>query len=305
MPSPKPSLLRSAAAVFTAALILATTLVFSGCGADEAGAEEEPVSLIYVNWTEGVAMTHVLQALIEDSLGRDVELRQAGGAAVAFSAVAQGDMDAFVDAWLPVTHGPLYDEYSDRLVDLGAVYDSTTVGLVVPSYVDADSIQDLAALSDDLDGEIIGIESGAAINRQTREVLDANGLSEFSVVASGDAAMVSSLQRAIDRKQPIVITGWRPHWMWGRFDIRYLHGAQTGETEVFGAPEKIHKLLRPNGREELPEDVLRLLERMHLTEPEMERLMSAFRPTDSSDPLATARQWIRDNPDTVADWLAK
>jgi glycine betaine/proline transport system substrate-binding protein len=286
-----------------ATFIVVTALLIAGCGGD--GPEEDkPVALVYVSWTEGIAMTHVLQAVIEDSLGRDVQLTQAGGAAMAFSAVAEGDVDAFVDAWLPVTHGPLWEEFGDRIVDLGPVYDSTTVGLVVPNYVEATSIQDLADLETDLDGEIIGIESGAAINEQTRQVLAANDLDGFQVVPSGDAAMVTALQRSIDRNEPIVITGWRPHWMWGRFDLRYLNGAKTGDTDVFGEPEQIRKLLRPNGRETLPADVLQLLERMHLGEREMESLMSAFRP-GQEDPLATARSWIERHPDMVSDWLSK
>lgn len=279
-------------------------LMVTGCGGgDTADAESAPVSFVYVSWTEGIAMTHVLQALVEDRLGHEVELTQAGGAAVAFSAVAEGDVDAFVDAWLPVTHGPLWDEYGDRIVDLGPVYDSTTVGLVVPGYVEATAIGDLAGLKEALGGEIIGIESGAAINAQTREVLAANGLDgDFRVVASGDAAMVTALQRAIDREEPIVITGWRPHWMWGRFDLQYLAGAQTGDTDVFGEPEQIHKLLRPNGRAELPPDVLRLLQRMHLSTSAMESLMGAFRPGEE-DPLTTARTWIEAHPEIVRPWL--
>jgi glycine betaine/proline transport system substrate-binding protein len=286
-----------------ATFIVVAALLIAGCGGD--GQEEDkPVALVYVSWTEGIAMTHVLQAVIEDSLGRDVQLTQAGGAAMAFSAVAEGDVDAFVDAWLPVTHGPLWEEFGDRIVDLGPVYDSTTVGLVVPDYVEATSIQDLADLETALDGEIIGIESGAAINEQTRQVLAANDLDGFQVVPSGDAAMVTALQRSIDRNEPIVITGWRPHWMWGRFDLRYLDGAKTGDTDVFGEPEQIRKLLRPNGRETLPADVLQLLERMHLGEREMESLMSAFRP-GQEDPLATARSWIERHPDVVSEWLSE
>ncbi|NBC87522.1 MAG: hypothetical protein GVY25_15150 [Bacteroidetes bacterium] len=286
-----------------ATFIVVTALLIAGCGGD--GKEEDkPVALVYVSWTEGIAMTHVLQAVIEDSLGRDVQLTQAGGAAMAFSAVAEGDVDAFVDAWLPVTHGPLWEEFGDRIVDLGPVYDSTTVGLVVPDYVEATSIQDLADLENAMDGEIIGIESGAAINEQTRQVLAANDLDGFQVVPSGDAAMVTALQRSIDRNEPIVITGWRPHWMWGRFNLRYLDGAKTGDTDVFGEPEQIRKLLRPNGRETLPADVLHLLERMHLGEREMESLMSAFRP-GQEDPLATARSWIERHPDVVSEWLSE
>lgn len=304
------SLRRAARSFLPAALLVAiffASFSLSGCGgesADTTGSDaSKPVAFVYVSWTEGIAMTHVLQALVQDSLGHEVTLTQTGGAAMAFSAVAEGDVDAFVDAWLPVTHGPLWDEYQDRLVDMGAVYDSTTVGFVVPDYVEAQSVSDLTEMKDALGGEIIGIESGAAINEQARQVLSDNGLGDMRVVPSGDAAMVTALQRAIERKEPVVVTGWRPHWMWGRFDLRYLDGAQTGDTDVFGEPEKIHKLLRPKAREELPTNVVSLLERMHLTSAEMSTLMGAFRP-GQNDPLETARRWISEHPEVVRPWLA-
>ena len=287
------------------ALLLAALVVLSGCGGGDASdeaSEARPVQLVYVSWVEGIAMTHVLQAVVEDSLGREVKLTQAGGAAVAFSAVAQGDADAFVDAWLPTTHGPLWDEYGDRLTDLGPVFDSTTVGLVVPDYVDARHVRDLAAMEEALQGEVIGIESGAAINDQTRRVLADNGLDGFSVVPSGDAAMVSALERAIRRSEPVVITGWWPHWMWGRYDLRYLKGARTGDTDVFGEAEQIHKIVRPDA-ERLPADVRSLLASMHLSDEAMMSLMETFRPGED-DPAATARTWIRENRGVVRPWLA-
>ena len=289
-------------------MAMLVTLPLVGCGGGDGASEERPtVDLVYVSWVEGIAMTHVLKVVLEDSLGVDAPLTQAGGAAFAFSAVASGDADAFVDAWLPVTHGPLWDEYGDRLTDIGPVYDSTTVGLVVPDYAPIDHVRELPQIRDALDGEVIGIESGAAINDQTRQILEAQGLADrFSVVSSSGAAMTSALSRAINNREPIVVTGWRPHWKWGRFDLRYLRGAQTGQTDVFGAPENIHKLVRPGFRNEAPERVVQFLENVHLERAPMEDLVAAFQPGEGGQeaPLETARRWIREHPDVVRAWLS-
>ena len=306
--------LRSHASVRSVLVVLILAVLSgggtAGCGGEEnksgsEGAAEETVRFVYVSWIEGIAMTHVMKVLVEDSLGYDAPLVQAGGAAFAFSAVSEGDADVFLDAWLPTTHGPLWDRYGDRLVDLGPIYDSTTVGLVVPEYVDIQHVRDLGQIRGALDGEIVGIESGAAINDQTQEVLAQYGLADqFDVVSSSDAAMVSALRRAIGNQEPVVITGWKPHWMWGRFDLRYLKGARTGDTDVFGEPENIHKLVRPGFREEMPADVVALLEAAHLGEAAMTGLMTRFRPGEE-DPIDTARQWIRDHPDLVRSWLSR
>lgn len=51
--------------------------------------------------------------------------------------------DAMVGAWLPSTHAEYYDTYKADPVDLGKNLHGTKNGLVVPDYVDIDSIEDL------------------------------------------------------------------------------------------------------------------------------------------------------------------
>ena len=51
--------------------------------------------------------------------------------------------DAMVSAWLPSTHIEYYNTYKNDLVDLGKNLHGTKNGLVVPEYVDIDSIEDL------------------------------------------------------------------------------------------------------------------------------------------------------------------
>ena len=48
-----------------------------------------------------------------------------------------------VAAWLPGTHGDLYEQYKDELIDLGPNLEGAKIGLVVPEYMDIDSIEDL------------------------------------------------------------------------------------------------------------------------------------------------------------------
>lgn len=102
----------------------------------------ETVAIDYVNWAEGIAMTYFAAAILEDYMGYDVELTMADPGIV-FSAIAQGDADFFLDAWLPVTHQSFMETYGDDIEDLGLNFDGARIGLVVPAYVDIDSIEDL------------------------------------------------------------------------------------------------------------------------------------------------------------------
>lgn len=108
-------------------------------GAEKGNGQE--VSLVYVEWDSEVASTNVLKVVLDD-LGYKTEITPLDNA-IMWQAVAQGEADATASAWLPTTHGDLYKQYKDQVVDLGASLEGARTGLVVPSYVDADSIEDL------------------------------------------------------------------------------------------------------------------------------------------------------------------
>ena len=108
-------------------------------GADEVDGEE--ISLAYVAWDSEIASTNVVAKVLE-SIGYKVELTQLDAASM-FIAVSEGDADAMVAGWLPITHADLLDEYGDNMDRLGPNLEGAKTGLVVPSYVEADSIEDL------------------------------------------------------------------------------------------------------------------------------------------------------------------
>ncbi|MDQ0484644.1 glycine betaine ABC transporter substrate-binding protein [Guptibacillus hwajinpoensis] len=108
-------------------------------GADEV--EDEEISLAYVAWDSEIASTNVVAQVLM-SMGYDVELTQLDAASM-FIAVSEGDADAMVAGWLPITHADLLDEYGDTMERLGPNLEGAKTGLVVPSYVEADSIEDL------------------------------------------------------------------------------------------------------------------------------------------------------------------
>ncbi len=106
---------------------------------DGEGAE---VNLDYVNWAEGIAMNYLAEAILIDELNYDVTSTE-GEPGVVFASLAAGDADFFLDGWLPVTHESYMDEYGDDIVDLGYNFEGARIGLVVPTYVEIDSIEEM------------------------------------------------------------------------------------------------------------------------------------------------------------------
>lgn len=100
------------------------------------------IELAYVEWDTEVASTNVVGQVLE-AQGFDVKLTPLDNA-VMWSAVAGGEADGMVAAWLPGTHATQFEEYGEDVVDLGANLEGAKIGFVVPSYMDIDSIEDLS-----------------------------------------------------------------------------------------------------------------------------------------------------------------
>ena len=109
-------------------------------GVDQVDGEE--IDIAYVAWETEIASTNVIKIVLEE-MGYDVTITQVENGPM-WNAVATGNTDAIVAAWLPLTHADFYADFEDDVVDLGPNLEGAKIGLVVPSYMDIDSIEDLA-----------------------------------------------------------------------------------------------------------------------------------------------------------------
>jgi glycine betaine/proline transport system substrate-binding protein len=109
-------------------------------GAEKVDGKE--VKLAYVAWDTEIASTNVIGLALED-MGYEVKLTQVDAGPM-WAAVAGGDVDAIVAAWLPGTHAKYMEDYKGKVEDLGPNLEGAKIGLVVPSYMDINSIEDLA-----------------------------------------------------------------------------------------------------------------------------------------------------------------
>ncbi len=95
----------------------------------------------YVTWECATASSHVMKNVLED-VGYNVELLDVS-AGLMYEGLADGSIDAITTAWLPFTHASYMEQVGDKIEDLGSNYEGARIGLVVPSYMDVDSIEDL------------------------------------------------------------------------------------------------------------------------------------------------------------------
>ena len=281
--------------------LLMAVMLFTGLTTLQAGEGEKSdtksksAKLVYVNWAEGIAYTHLAKVVLEEKMGYDVTI-QSAQVGPAYTDVANSNSDAFMETWLPTLHKDYVQEYKEDITDLGYVYEGTQSGLVVPQYMDIETISDLNKKADELDGQITGIDAGAGIMKTTEKVIDMYDL-DLKLISSSGPAMTAALKKAYDNKDPIVVTGWKPHWMWGRWDLKFL---KQDQKKVWGQGN-IHIMGRKKIESEKPE-LAHFLKNMHFTDSELASLMVAVENSDEGVEKV-ARKWMKENPEVVNSWI--
>ncbi len=202
-------------------LILITFLLACSFAFGAYADDSKKVTLAYVEWDCATASTNLAKAVIEERLGYECEILPVSAAAM-WQAVGTGDVDGLVTAWLPVTHKEYLERVKDKVEDLGALVGGAKLGWVVPSYVTIDSIEQLNANADKFDGKIIGIDPGAGLMSLSEEAVKQYNLDNMELMEGSGATMTAALADAIKNKKWVVVTGWSPHWMFGRWDLKYL-----------------------------------------------------------------------------------
>jgi len=275
-------------------MALGLGFLLAACSGDDSSKSDgnsKDVNLAYVEWDTEIASTHVVGQVLED-LGYNVTLTPLDNA-IMWEAVSKGEADGMVAAWLPNTHAPQYEKYKDDLDELGENLAGAKIGLVVPSYMDVNSIEDL---KNQADHTITGIEPGAGITAATEKALDEyDNLADWNLITSSSGAMTTSLAKAIKNKEDIVVTGWSPHWKFAKYDLKYLEDSKG----IYGGEETINTFVRKELKEDQP-DVYSVLDNFHWTSEDLESVMLEI--MDGKDPKQAAKDWVEANADKVAEW---
>lgn len=249
------------------------------------------VNLAYVEWDTEVASTHVVAEVLKE-MGYEVKTTPLDNA-IMWESVAKGEVDGMVAAWLPSTHQAQYEQYKDQVENLGPNLEGAKLGIAVPSYMAVDSIADL---SDEAGKTITGIEPGAGVVAAAENtVATYDNLSDWNVATSSSGAMTVALGQAIKNKEDIVITGWSPHWMFAKYDLKYLDDPEG----TMGEAESINTMVRQGLADDLPE-VYEVLDKFNWTQEDMEEVMLAI--NDGTSAEDAAKDWVTNHLEEVAAW---
>lgn len=151
-------------------------------------------------------------------------------------------------------------------------------------------------LSEQVDYTIVGVEPGAGLTGLSQDVLNEyENLEGWTLQESSTAGMLGTLEQAIRNEEPVIVTGWTPHWKFSAYDLKILDDPKG----VLGGSENIQTLARKGLEEDLP-DVYTVMDRFYWEPEDMEQVM--YDAQNSGDFDAAAALWIENNEEKVSEW---
>ncbi|MFB4318116.1 glycine betaine ABC transporter substrate-binding protein [Actinomadura sp. 21ATH] len=281
-----------------AAAALALSLGLSACGGGDSGSGGEGDKKLTIGlvagWAEGEAATALWEKMLEDK-GYEVDVKTLDAGPL-YAGMAKGDIDLYLDAWLPFTHEDYWKQYGDKLEKISIWYDNAPLTIAVPNYSPLKSLEDLKGKGSTYGGKIIGIEKSSGLYRVSKEdMLPAYGLEgEYEVTTSSTAAMLAELKKATDAKKDIVVTLWRPHWAYAKFPIRDLADPKG----AMGKPDAMNIV----GREGFSKDqaeVAGWLKKFKMNDQQLGTLEDLMENKHKGKPEQAVNEWLQANPNFV------
>ena len=144
-------------------------------------------------------------------------------------------------------------------------------------------------------GIIYSIDPSSKLNHMTKRALELYGLKGFRIISKSDKYMVRRLEEALKKKEHIVVTAWKPHWIFGEWKIKMLDDPLV----VFGKPEDIHIFVTTDFYDNFP-DICTFLARIKLDLKEFSNLMASARRLNS--PAGAANKWLIANKNKILKW---
>jgi glycine betaine/proline transport system substrate-binding protein len=278
------------------ALILALLVVgtlTAGCASSEQPTE---LTLANIGWDENVAVSNLSKVILEEELGYEsVEVRRAELDST-YQRVADGELDAFQDVWLP-NQAALLGQVAEDVEHLDPWFlDTTAQGLAVPAYMDITTIEQLNETNATL---ILGIEPSAVAQQVLADEVIPQYALKQKLVEAPTEGMLAEVEILYTNKEDFAFIAWSPHWMNQRFDFRYLEDPKDAQGGTHD-PAEISTIVKEDLREQDPV-AYAFLSTIKLTEEQINDLENVI--NEEEDPLEGSKRWVRDNRAVVQPWI--
>lgn len=313
-------------------ILLATTLLSFGAAS---AAHSADVVIGVPNWASVNATAHVLEVVIEENLGLEVEL-QNGTNPIVFEAMDKGSMHAHPEVWMPNQQN-LHDTY---VKDKGSVVMNQNPvqaeqGMCVPKYMaEENGIKSIDDLSDpdkmavfDTDGDgtpevWIGAPGWASTIVEKIRAKSYGYDQLFEMTEYEETIAYANLANATKAKEPWIGFCYKPHYIFVTQELHVLEepahdpatwkivqptddpdwlAKSSASTAWKGATLHLHYAKE---LEESHPEVAALFRNYQLNGDVLSAMGKALA-VDNVEAAEFAKKWVAENEDTVLGWMSQ
>lgn len=304
----------------------------TGGGAEQeatAGAEEEaaaepssdPVRLVVNPWTGSAINANVAKVILENELDQPTEIVEIDENSM-WAGLAAGDLDAVLEYW-PSGHAEpvqTYIEEEQSVIDGGPLGAVGQIGWFIPTYLleEHPELATWEGLNDNVDlfttaetgdqGQFLaGDPAFVQFDAQIIDNLELN----YTVVQTGsEAALISAMQAAYERQEPLLMYFYTPQWLHAELDLSLVElpeyteecGALPEAERDCGYPEDVLTKAFTAGLEERAPQAFAFLSNLEITN-EQQNEMAVLVDVEGMSAEDAAAQWVEENADVWEAWL--
>lgn len=260
-------------------------------------ADKPTLTIGVTPWTSTIPPTKIAGKILED-MGYTVKEKEAQPGAI-YAGMSSGDIDIFMDSWYP-NQKQYIDKYSDSIESISVSYDNANSGPVVPKYMeDIKDLGDLKGKEDIVNNKMYGIGEGDPAMKNMQKVIDAYDL-DIELVTASEGPMLAKAKEKIDKKEPVLFYGWRPHSMFQKFDAKILTTEEAPEGFFEGST--IHIIANKKLKEKAPE-ASKFLSNWSIAIDDVEKMITKIDKGKDAEKLA--QKWIDNHQDKVKKMKGK
>ncbi|MEU9819491.1 glycine betaine ABC transporter substrate-binding protein [Pseudonocardia alni] len=296
-------------------VLLAVLLAASGCAS--AGADGPTVRLAQFPWSAAKLTNAILGEVVaahpELGVGRLKTIQV--GPATAWAGAQRGDVDALTEVAMP-NQSELAAKAEDRIELVHPTFSGAEQGWYVPSYA-VEPGQPLAGLTgvtqlndyaDALGNRLVDSDPSFLTTEYNAKRLAGYRL-DLEQVTSSEAAQIAELRRAYERRQPILVYLYRPHYIFEELALTKLTEPTPAREDCYTTGDGACAMPAYSAWTAASPDLARsspgfaaMLRRFELPLDDVEQMLQRV-DVDNEDVEVVARDYVAAHPDRVRQWV--
>ncbi|MDE0993495.1 MAG: ABC transporter substrate-binding protein [Rhodospirillales bacterium] len=265
---------------------------------------DDPIKLAIYEWTGQHIASYIAGHILED-MGYNVEYVTAGTFPSAFG-LSDGNLTATMEIW-DNNLGDFWPKMLEegKIEDIGAVGLDAREGWLYPLHVKDDcpglpsweALQSCAGVFADAETFPKGrfVEYPADWSDRATRLIQGEGLAFETIPAGSEGALVAELKASVQKKKPLVMMFWAPHWSLAEIETEWVEIPQELLDKYSLQIPRVFKAAWPGLKDKWP-TAYKFLKVYQLNNQIQQVLMNKI-DNEGQDPVKATKAWVDSNKD--------